>query len=103
MWSGTAVALGLSVVLGAFLAEYAVTPLAEGLLAAVAAVLILSMVVYMLGTAKRMRAAIGEKLEVAASRPGTAAWIGVFLFVLLMVTREGMEMAFITASLMRQV
>lgn len=103
VWSGTVVALALSIVLGAFLAEYAVTPLAEGLLAAVAAVLILSMVVYMLGAARRLRAAIGEKLEAAAARPGMAAWIGVFLFVLLMVTREGMEMAFITASLARQV
>lgn len=103
VWSGTAVALALSIVLGGFLAEYAVTPLAEGLLASVAAVLVLSMVAYMLGAAKRMRAAIAEKLEVAAARPGTGAWIGVFLFVLLMITREGMEMAFITASLMQQV
>jgi high-affinity iron transporter len=103
VWWGTAAALALSVVLGAFLAEYAVTPLAEGLLAAVAAVLVLSMVVYMLGAAKQLRAAIGARLEAAALRPGAGAWLGVFLFVLLMITREGMEMAFITASLMRQV
>jgi high-affinity iron transporter len=103
VWWGTGAALALSIVLGAFLAEYAVTPLAEGLLAAVAAVLVLSMVVYMLGAAKHLRAAIGARLEAAAVRPGAGAWLGVFLFVLLMITREGMEMAFITASLMRQV
>jgi high-affinity iron transporter len=103
VWWGTGAALALSIVLGAFLAEYAVTPLAEGLLAAVAAALVLSMVVYMLGAAKHLRAAIGARLEAAAVRPGAGAWLGVFLFVLLMITREGMEMAFITASLLRQV
>src|SRR5207249_1078222 len=35
-------------------------------------------------------------------KSGRAAWLGVFLFVVLMVTREGMETAFITASLFRQ-
>lgn len=101
VWWGTGAALALSVVLGAFLAEQAVTPLAEGMLAAVAAILVLSMVIYMLGAARHLRAAIGARLEAAAVRPG--AWLGVFLFVLLMITREGMEMAFITASLLRQV
>lgn len=103
VWWGTAAALLLSVALGVFLAEFAVTPLYEGALALVAAVLVLSMVIYMLKAAKRMRGEIGRKLEAAAARPGTGAWLGVFLFVVLMITREGMEMAFITASLTRQV
>lgn len=103
VWWGTAAALLLSVTLGAFLAEYALTPLHEGVLALVAAVLVLTMVIYMLKAAKGMRAQIGRRLEAAAVRPGAAAWFGVFLFVVLMVTREGMEMAFITASLIGQV
>jgi high-affinity iron transporter len=103
VWWGTAVALSLSLVLGVFLAEFAVIPLYEGLLALVAAALVLSMVIYMLRAARRMRSEIGEKLEAAAQRPGRGAWLGVFLFVVLMITREGMEMAFITASLVRQV
>lgn len=103
VWWGTATALLLSVALGAFLAEYALTPLHEGVLALVAAALVLTMVIYMLTAAKGMRAQIGRKLEAAAVRPGAAAWFGVFLFVVLMVTREGMEMAFITASLIGQV
>src|SRR5205085_3366272 len=37
-----------------------------------------------------------------ARRPARAAWLGVFLFVVFMITREGMETAFITASLFRQ-
>lgn len=103
VWWGTAVALLASVVLGVFLAEFAVIPLYEGVLAVVAAVLVLSMVIYMLKAAKHMRGDIGRKLEAAAANPGVAAWFGVFLFVVLMITREGMEMAFITASLVRQV
>jgi high-affinity iron transporter len=103
VWWGSALAVVLSIALGAFLAEFAVLPLYEGLLAAVAAVLVLSMVVYMLKAAKRLRADIARRLETAATRPGPAAWIGVFGFVVLMMTREGMEMAFITASLIRQV
>ncbi len=103
VWWGTAFALLLSLVLGVFLAEFAVIPFYEGVLAMVAAVLVLSMVIYMLTAAKQMRAEIGRKLEAVAERPGAGAWLGVFLFVVLMITREGMEMAFITASLVRQV
>jgi high-affinity iron transporter len=99
---GTGAALGTSLLLGVALAEWAVVPLNEGILALVAAGLVLSMVVFMLKAAKRMRSEIGERLEAAAARPGAAAWLGVFAFTLLMITREGMEMAFITAALSRQ-
>ncbi len=99
VWWGTAAAATASLALGVALAEWAVVPLHEGILAAVAAALVLSMVVFMLKAARGMRADIGEKLEAAAKRPGVAAWLGVFAFTLLMITREGMEMAFITAAL----
>jgi high-affinity iron transporter len=99
---GTGVALLASVVLGVGLAEVAVTPAWESALALIAAVLVVSMVVYMLSAAKHLRRRIGEKLDVAAARAGRGAWIGVFLFVVLMITREGMETAFLTASLFRQ-
>lgn len=99
---GTGTAVTVSVVLGVWLAEAAVTPKWESLLALVASVLVISMVVYMLSAAKRMRQEIGMRLEHAARRTGPAAWLGVFLFVVLMITREGMETAFITASLFHQ-
>ena len=99
---GAGAALAASIVLGVWLAEHAVLPLYEGVLAAVAAVLVISMVVYMLKAARRMKADIGARLESAARRPGAAAWIGVFLFTLLMITREGMEFAFVAAALARQ-
>lgn len=99
---GAGVAVLASVVLGVWLAEVAVLPKWESLLALIAAVLVVSMVVYMLHAAKQMRRHIGDRLEAAAQRPGGAAWLGVFAFVVLMITREGMETAFITASLFRQ-
>jgi high-affinity iron transporter len=99
---GTATAVLVSVVLGVWLAEVAVTPKWESLLALIAAVLVVSMVIYMLRAAKEMRRHIGARLEAAARRADRAAWLGVFLFVVFMITREGMETAFITASLFRQ-
>jgi len=85
-----------------WLAEVAVLPKWEALLALVAAVLVISMVIYMLRAAKEMRRQIGARLEAAAVRSERGAWLGVFLFVAFMITREGMETAFITASLFRQ-
>ena len=99
---GAGCAVAASIVLGVWLAEVAVLPFWEGVLAAIAAVLVISMVVYMLKAARRMKAEIGERLESAARRPGAAAWLGVFLFTLLMITREGMEFAFVAAALARQ-
>lgn len=99
---GTAGAILASVVLGVWLAEVAVLPKWEALLALVAAVLVISMVIYMLHAAKEMRRHIGARLEAAAQRTDRRAWLGVFLFVMFMITREGMETAFITASLFRQ-
>src|SRR2546421_4719006 len=90
---GTVVAVIASVVLGVWLAEVAVLPKWEALLALVAAVLVVSMVVYMLRAAKQMRQQIGARLEAAAQRTDGAGWFGVFLFVVFMVTREGVEPA----------
>jgi high-affinity iron transporter len=102
VWWGAGIAVLVSTVLGVWLAEVAVVPFAEGILAAIAAVLVLSMVVYMLKAAKHMRADIGSRLESAARKSGLAAWIGIFLFTVLMITREGMEFAFVAAAIARQ-
>jgi len=99
---GTATAILASTVLGVWLAEVAVLPFWQGVLAVIAAVLVISMVVYMLKAARHMRAEIGQKLEAAAQKPGAGAWLGVFLFTVLMITREGMEYAFVAAALARQ-
>jgi high-affinity iron transporter len=102
VWWGAGVAVALSLVLGLELAERAVVPAWEAALALVAAVLVISMVLYMLRAAKHLRRDIGNRLEAAARRPGRWAWTGVFLFTVLMITREGMEIAFITGALAGQ-
>ncbi|MCX7893498.1 MAG: FTR1 family protein [Burkholderiales bacterium] len=91
--SGIVAGVLLSFVAGYFFGQAENKPFWEGTLAAVAAVLVASLTVYMWRTAKRMRADIGERLEAASARGGGAAWIGVFAFVLLMIVREGMETA----------
>lgn len=95
----TAIAIGLSIILGVALAEVAVQPLWEGVLAAVAATLVLGMVIYMLRAAKHLRTTINANIETAAQKPAAGAWLGIFTFVLLMITREGMETAFIVNAL----
>jgi high-affinity iron transporter len=62
----------------------------EGILAAVAVVLVGSFLVYMLRTAKTLKAQMERKLDraVAATAGGAG---GVFLFTVFMITREGME------------
>jgi len=102
VWWGCGVAVLLSLLLGGWLAEYAVQPVWEGTLALVAAAFIISMVVYMQRVGKQLRSAIGGQLESAAQQPGGGSWAAVFLFVLLMITREGMEMALITVTIARQ-
>jgi high-affinity iron transporter len=94
LW-GTGAGVTLSVVLGIKLAEYAVQPFWEGMLALIAVILVTSMVFYMLRVAKHLRAKIGAQLESAAQKAGAAAWLGVFAFTILMITREGMETAFL--------
>lgn len=94
LW-GTGAGVTLSLILGVKLAEYAVQPIWEGLLALVAVVLVTSMVIYMLRAAKHLRTEIGARLEAAAQKAGAAAWFGVFAFTVLMIAREGMETAFL--------
>lgn len=74
-------------------------PLWEGSLALVAAVLVISMVIYMLKAARFLRQRIHARLAASATRTGIAAWTGVFAFVVLMITREGMETALMLSSL----
>jgi len=95
--AGIGVGVVASFVAGYFFGQAENKPFWEGSLAAVAAVLVASLTIYMWRTAKRMRSDIGERLEAASAKGGSAAWIGVFLFVLLMIVREGMETALLVS------
>jgi high-affinity iron transporter len=75
----------------------------EGVLALVAAVLVASLIVHMWRHARRMKQEIEEHLEQSALKVGAKALTGVFLFTLLMITREGMETAMLMSALLFQV
>jgi high-affinity iron transporter len=93
VWWGIAAAVAASIAAGFAFGQAQNKPLWEGVLAVVAAASVASLTIYMWRAARRMRADIDARLSHAADRGGAAAWIGVFLFVLLMITREGMETA----------
>jgi len=101
VWWGVGVAAALSIVAGTWLLEAAIQPIYEGWMALAAAVLVISVAIYMQGAGRRMAKEISARLEAAAAKPGALAWLGVFAFVVLMVGREGVEIAFLTAALLR--
>ena len=99
LW-GTGVGVALSVLAGYFFGQAENKPQWEGLLALAAAVMVLTMVFYMLRASKRMRGDIAARIEAAALKSSTGAWLGVFAFVLVMIVREGMETALILTTLL---
>ena len=74
----------------------------EGVLAMAAAVSVTSLTVHMWRAAKRVKRDIEGRLETSTMKTGTAAFMGVFLFTLLMITREGMETALLMGTLVFQ-
>ena len=75
----------------------------EGVLALAAAVLVASLIVHMWRHAKRLKREIEGHLEQSTLKTGTAAFAGVFVFTLLMITREGMETALLMGTLLFQI
>jgi high-affinity iron transporter len=75
----------------------------EGLLAIAAAVMVASLTIHMWRAARRMRSEIEGHLSRGARRAGWAGFAAVFLFTLMMITREGMETALLMSSLLFQV
>lgn len=75
----------------------------EGTLAIIAAVSVATLTIHMWRTARRMKREIETRLHASTLKTGTAALAGVFLFTLLMITREGMETALLMGTLLIQV
>jgi high-affinity iron transporter len=71
----------------------------DGPLALVAAASVSWMIVHMWRTGRRMKGDIEGHLKASTSKPGKAAFTGVFLFTLLMISREGMETALLLMQL----
>jgi high-affinity iron transporter len=101
-WVGTALALVASVGAGVLFAQAQNKPLWEGTLALVASALVASMVAYMMRAAKHLQQDIASRVDAAAERSAGWAKLGVLLFVLVMITREGMEAALLLDTLLFQ-
>lgn len=92
VWWGIALSVVASVALGYVLKTITTNQaLWEGILALVAAVLVATFVIHIWRVAPHMKRDMETRLEQRAS--GRWAWVGVFGFTLLMITREGMETA----------
>jgi high-affinity iron transporter len=100
---GIGVSVLLSVGAGMLFQRASNQALWEGVLALAAAVLVASLIVHMWRHARRMKREIENHLEESALRTGAQAFAGVFLFTLLMITREGMETAMLIGTLLFQV
>jgi high-affinity iron transporter len=74
----------------------------EGILGIGAAVSVASLTLHMWRTGKRIKKDIEGHLHSAELKTGSAAFAGVFLFTLLMITREGMETALLMGTLLFQ-
>ena len=96
---GIVVSIILSVAAGLLLAQASNQALWEGILALAAALLVASLTMHMWKAGKRMKREIEGRLEESSAKLGRAAFMGVFGFTLLMITREGMETALLMTQL----
>jgi high-affinity iron transporter len=95
-WYGVAAASTLSLGVAIALERWQISEDGfEGLLYLVAAIFVITMIVWMNRVARHLKKDIEEKVETYAVRAGSAAGWGIFLFVFLMVVREGAELALI--------
>jgi high-affinity iron transporter len=99
---GIGVSIVVSVLAAMLFQQASNQALWEGILALTAAVLVASLIVHMWRHARRLKREIESRLESSALQTGMKAMAGVFLFTLLMITREGMETALLMGTLLFQ-
>ena len=96
VWYGVAAASALSLAVAILLERWRISEDGfEGVMYLVAAGFVITMIVWMNRVARHLKKEIEQKVESYAARAGAAAAWGVFLFVFLMVLREGAELAII--------
>ncbi len=96
VWFGVAAAAALSLAVAIALENWHIDQDGfEGVLMLVAAFFVITMIVWMNRVARHLKKDIEQKVEAYAAKAGTAAGWGIFLFVFLMVLREGAELALI--------
>jgi len=96
VWSGVTVAAALSLAVAIALERWQINEDGfEGLMLLLAAAFVISMIIWMNRVARHLRKDIEQRIANYAVRAGSAAGWGIFLFVFLMVLREGAELALI--------
>ena len=96
VWYGVAAASALSLAVAVALDRWQISEDGfEGVLLLAASFFVITMIVWMNRVARHLKKDIEQKVEAYAARAGDAAGWGIFLFVFLMVVREGAELALI--------
>ena len=96
VWYGVAAAAALSLGVAVALERWRISEDGfEGLMLLIASVFVVTMIVWMNRVARHLKKEIEAKVEAYAEKAGSAAGWGIFLFVFLMVLREGAELALI--------
>jgi high-affinity iron transporter len=96
VWYGVAAAAALSLGVAVALERWRISEDGfEGLMLLIAAVFVVTMIVWMNRVARHLKKEIEAKVEAYAEKAGSAAGWGIFFFVFLMVLREGAELALI--------
>jgi high-affinity iron transporter len=96
VWAGVGLAAAASLVAAMLLQRWRISEDGfEGLLMLVAAVLVVSMIIWMNRAARHLKAEIEQRVEAYAQKSTRAAGWGIGLFVFMMVVREGAELILI--------
>jgi high-affinity iron transporter len=96
VWAAVALAVAMSGVVAYLLSYWDINEDGfEGVLLLVAAFFVVTMVIWMNHISRKLKKEIEDRVAKLAARPERAAGWGLFLFVFLMVVREGAELALI--------
>jgi len=96
VWSAVALATALSLAVAIILERFRIDQDGfEGAMLLIASFFVITMIVWMNRVARHLKKEIESKVEGYAVKAGSAAGWGIFLFVFLMVVREGVELALI--------
>jgi high-affinity iron transporter len=93
VWWGVGVSVATSALFGWLMLQTASEPMWEAAMGFISAIFVLAFVIHMWKTAPTLKKDMECRLSRQTQAPGRAAFVGVFFFVVFMITREGMETA----------
>lgn len=101
VYAGTVAALMISIGVGFAADDFAADPITEGTLALISGALVASMTYHVMRTAKTIKSNMTAKIDAHTAKATIPALIGLFLFTVLMVAREGVESALMLGTLVQ--